>query len=77
MTEKVRVKMEISSFAMQSVFGTISREIYETKDARAIWSAMAESDDYIESEHDHSDYEFVEYEIDVDNVASSYHKKEE
>ena len=69
--------MEISSFAMQSVFGTISKEIYETNDARAIWSAMTESDDYIESEHDHMDHEFVQCEIDVDNVASSYHKKEE
>lgn len=77
MTEKVKVKMEISSFAMQSVFGTISREIYETKDARAIWSAMTESDDYIESEHDHMDYEFVKYEIDVDNVASHYKNEEE
>ena len=77
MTEKVKVKMEISSFAMKSVFGTISIEIYETKDARAIWSAMAESDDYIESEHDHMDHEFVEYEIDVDNVASHYKNEEE
>ena len=75
--EKVRVKMEISSFAMQSVFGTVSRETYETKDAKAIWSEMAESDDYIESEHDHMDYECVEYEIDVDNIASHYRNEEE
>jgi len=38
---------------------------------------MAESDDYIESEHDHMDHEFVEYEIDVDNVASHYKNEEE
>jgi len=75
--EKVRVKMEISSFAMQSVFGTVSRETYETKDAKAIWSEMAESDDYIESEHDHMDLEVVEYEIDVDNIASHYRNEEE